>query len=30
VELDKKEPSLDETSHRSKHSEKNEFDWEIR
>ena len=26
VELDKKEPSLDETSHRSKHSEKNEFD----
>jgi Tfp pilus assembly major pilin PilA len=26
VELDKKQPSLEDTSHRSKHSEKNEFD----
>lgn len=26
VELDKKQPSLDDTSHRNEHSEKNEFD----
>jgi hypothetical protein len=26
VELDKKQPSLEDTSNRSKHSEKNEFD----